>query len=54
MLSRAQDGGYLAGEMKDYIGREAEKGWIHPFEPYREVHEQNLKRARSLEGQDAA
>jgi cyclase len=43
MLSRTHDGGYLAGEMEDYIGRETEKGWIHPFEPYREVHEQNLK-----------
>jgi len=23
--------------------RQAAKGWIRPFEPYREVHEQNLK-----------
>ena len=29
--------------MEDYTGAEAAKGWIHPFEPYREVHEQNLK-----------
>jgi cyclase len=43
MLSRAHDGGYLAGKMEDYIGPEAAKGWIRPFEPYREVHEQNLK-----------
>ncbi len=43
MLSRAHDAGYLDGTMEAYIGPEAAKGWIHPFEPYREVHEQNLK-----------
>jgi cyclase len=43
MLSRAHDGGYLDGKMEDSIGPEAAKGWIQPFEPYREVHEQNLK-----------
>jgi cyclase len=43
MLSRAHDSRYLDGKMEDYIGPEAAKGWIHPFEPYREVHEQNLK-----------
>ncbi len=43
MLSRAHDAGYLDGTMEDYTGPEAAKGWVHPFEPYREVHEQNLK-----------
>ena len=43
MLSRAHDADYLQGTMEDYTGAEAARGWIHPFEPYREVHEQNLK-----------
>ena len=43
MLSRAHDADYLDGTMEDYIGEEAAKGWIYPFEPYREVHGQNLK-----------
>jgi cyclase len=43
MLSRAHDPSYLDGTMEDYIGDDAAKGWVHPFEPYREVHEQNLK-----------
>ena len=29
--------------MEHYIGDSAAKGWVHFFEPYREVHEQNLK-----------
>lgn len=43
MLSRAHDPGYLQATMEDFIGEQAAKGWVHPFEPYREVHEQNLK-----------
>jgi cyclase len=43
MLSRAHDAGYLDGTMEDFVGTEAAKGWIQPFEPYGEVHEQNLK-----------
>ena len=29
--------------MEEYLAHSAAKGWIRPFEPYREVHEQNLK-----------
>ena len=43
MLSRAHDPAYLQDTMEDFIGDSAAKGWIHPFEPYREVHDQNLK-----------
>jgi cyclase len=43
MLTRAHDADYLGGTMENYIAYSAAKGWIHPFEPYREVHEQNLK-----------
>jgi cyclase len=43
MLTRAHDADYLDGTMEHYIGDSAAKGWVHFFEPYREVHEQNLK-----------
>ena len=44
MLSRAQDADYLDGTMEDFIGDSAARGWVRPFEPYREVHEQNQAR----------
>ncbi len=43
VLGKAHDADFLQGTMEDYIGPEAAKGWIHPAEPYREVHAQNLK-----------
>jgi glyoxylase-like metal-dependent hydrolase (beta-lactamase superfamily II) len=43
MLGNAHDSDYLQGTMEDYIGDAAAKGWVHIFEPYREVHTQNLK-----------
>ena len=43
VLSKAHDAGYLEGTMEDYIGDLAAKGWVHLFEPYREVHAQNLR-----------
>ncbi|HET7447488.1 MAG TPA: MBL fold metallo-hydrolase [Methyloceanibacter sp.] len=43
MLTRAHDADYLDGTMEHYIGDSAAKGWVHFFEPYPEVHEQNLK-----------
>ena len=43
MLAKAHDAGYLEGTMADYVGEEAAKGWVHLFEPYRDVHAQNLK-----------
>jgi hypothetical protein len=43
VLTRAHDTDFLQGSMEDYLGDSAAKGWIRPFEPYREVHEQNLK-----------
>src|SRR5262245_17856870 len=44
MLKRAHDADYLEGSMEDYLADSAAKGWIRPFEPYREVHEQHLTR----------
>jgi cyclase len=43
MLTRSHDADYLEGTMEDYVGDLAAKGWIHIFEPYRDVHAQNLK-----------
>jgi cyclase len=43
MLEKSHDADYLKGTMEDYIGEAAAKGWVHPFEPYRDVHTQNLK-----------
>jgi glyoxylase-like metal-dependent hydrolase (beta-lactamase superfamily II) len=43
MLTNAHDADYLSGTMEDYIGDSAAKGWVHVFEPYRDVHTQNLK-----------
>ncbi len=43
MLGKAHDADFLQGTMEDFIGPEAAKGFVHPAEPYREVHAQNLK-----------
>jgi cyclase len=43
MLARSHDAGYLDGSMEDYIRDLAAKGWVNPFEPYSDVHAQNLK-----------
>ncbi len=43
MLQRSHDADYLDGTLEDYIGDLAAKGWVNPFEPYREVHAANLK-----------
>lgn len=43
MLQKSHDTNYLEGSMEAYIGDEAKKGWVQLFEPYRDVHTQNLK-----------
>ncbi len=43
MLARSHDPDYLQGSMEDYIGGMAARGWVNLFEPYRDVHAQNLK-----------
>ena len=43
MVTRSHDKNYLDGTMEDYIGASLTKGWVHLFEPYRDVHKQNLK-----------
>jgi cyclase len=43
MLSKSHDKNYLKGTMEEYIKTSVAKGWVYAFEPYREVHAQNLK-----------
>ena len=34
---------YLDSALETYIGDSLKKGWINIYEPYREVHKENLK-----------
>jgi len=43
MLAHSHDKDFLDGKMEDYVGESLAKGWVHLFEPYRDVHKQNLK-----------
>ncbi len=43
MLQKSHDKDYLSGSMEDYIGEALKNGWVQKFEPYRDVHTQNLK-----------
>jgi glyoxylase-like metal-dependent hydrolase (beta-lactamase superfamily II) len=42
MVSRAHDKDFLKSSMKSYLREEFEQGWIHYYEPYEEVHSENL------------
>jgi cyclase len=46
MLARARDPHSLDGELEDYIGPSLAKRWVHLYEPYRDVHRDNLKGLR--------
>ena len=43
MLSRVKDPGYLDSPLEAYIGDSVKKGWVSLYEPYRDVHKENLK-----------
>jgi glyoxylase-like metal-dependent hydrolase (beta-lactamase superfamily II) len=43
MLTRAKSPDYLSSPLDAYIGESVRKGWISLYEPYREVHKDNLK-----------
>jgi len=43
ILTRAHEKDYLQGTLEEYIGESVAKGWVHHFEPYREVHQENLQ-----------
>jgi cyclase len=42
MLNRAHDEDYLSSPMAAFIGDALARGWVHAFEPYRDVHQMNL------------
>ncbi|MEO8038324.1 MAG: MBL fold metallo-hydrolase [Betaproteobacteria bacterium] len=46
MLARAHDQDYLDGTLEDYIGDSVARKWISLYEPYRDVHRDNLKGVR--------
>lgn len=43
MVSRTKDQGYLDSPLEAYIGDSVKSGWISLYEPYRDVHKDNLK-----------
>ena len=43
LLARAGKDDFLEGTMEDYLSESLAKGWIHHFEPYRVVHQRNLR-----------
>jgi len=42
MVNQAHDKDYLNGMMKSYIQEELDRGWVHYYGPYEEVHKENL------------
>lgn len=46
MVKHSRDRNYLEGSLEDYVGASAKKGWITIYEPYRDVHRDNLKALR--------
>jgi cyclase len=42
LVARAHDAEFLKSSMKALLAEEFEKGWIHYYEPYNEVHSENL------------
>jgi hypothetical protein len=42
MLSRAHNEDFLTSPVEAFIGDALGRGWVHAFEPYREVHAMNL------------
>jgi glyoxylase-like metal-dependent hydrolase (beta-lactamase superfamily II) len=47
MVRRAKDKDYLDSPLEAYIGESVKKGWISLYEPYREVHRDNLKQVQA-------
>jgi glyoxylase-like metal-dependent hydrolase (beta-lactamase superfamily II) len=44
MVSRAHDKDFLMSPMKSYLREELQQGWVHYYEPYEEVHNENRKK----------
>lgn len=43
MVQRSHDKTYLKSPLENYIGDSVKKGWLSLYEPYRDVHTDNLK-----------
>ncbi len=43
MLTDCHEPGFATKTMEEMIGDSVEKGWVHAYEPYRDVHSQNVK-----------
>jgi hypothetical protein len=43
MVKRAKEPGYLESPLEAYIADPVRRGWISLYEPYRDVHKDNLK-----------
>lgn len=43
MVTQSKDPNYLNSRLENYLGDSLKNGWITIFEPYREVHKDNLK-----------
>ncbi len=44
MVSRAHDRDFLMSPMKSFLGEELEQGWVHYYEPYEAVHNENREK----------
>ena len=42
MVSQAHDKDFLMSPMKSYLREDLEQGWVHYYEPYEQVHNENL------------
>ena len=42
MVRRAHDKDYLLSPMKSFLREELEQEWVHYYEPYEQVHNENL------------
>lgn len=42
MVGQAHDKNFLKSTMKSFLQEEIEKGWVYYYEPYEEVHSENL------------
>lgn len=43
MLKRVHDQDFRQTKLEDYVGEALASSWIHPWKPYREVHDMNLQ-----------
>jgi cyclase len=43
MVGHVKDAGYLDSQLDTYIGDSVQHGWVSLYEPYRDVHRENLK-----------